>query len=89
MRVICSFILACTLKVLALTVVCILSSCKPYFSASFSLAVPGIPVWAGIQLIVSIYVNLDAASLMAIVMLFSPVYYYLVSSQLSKSLRVL
>ena len=50
-----------------LTEVCIISSCKPLFAAWSAFSLPGIPVWAGIQLIVGICVNLDAASLMALV----------------------
>ena len=69
-NVICYFILVCTLKVLALTVVCILSSCQPLFAAWSSFSLPGIPVWAGIQLIVGLCVNLDAASLLALVIVF-------------------
>ena len=37
---------------LVLTVVCILSSCKPPFAAWSAFSLPGIPVWAGIQLMV-------------------------------------
>ena len=50
-----------------LTVVCILSRCKPLFAARSAFSFPGIPVWAGIQLIVGLCVNPDAASLMALV----------------------
>ena len=42
----------------------VVRGCGAAWSA-FSL--PGIPVWAGIQLIVGLCVNLDAASLMALV----------------------
>ena len=45
-----------------LTVVCIISSYKPLFAAWSAFSLPGIPVWAGIQLIVGLCVNLDAAS---------------------------
>ena len=55
---------------LVLTVVCIISSCKPIFAAWSAFSLPGIPVWAGIQLIVGLSVNLDAASLMALVIVF-------------------
>ena len=55
---------------LVLTVVCILSSCKPLFAAWSAFSLPGIPVGAGIQLIVGLYVNLDAVSLMALVIVF-------------------
>ena len=55
---------------LLLTIVCILSSCKPLFAAWSAFSLPGIPIWAGIQLIVGLYVNLDAASLMALVIVF-------------------
>ena len=51
-----------------LTVVCILSSCKPIFAARLTFSLPGIPVWAGIQLIVVLCVN--AASLIALVIVF-------------------
>ena len=60
----------CSLKLLALTVVCILTSCKHIFATWSAFSLPGIPVWAGIQLIVCLCVNLDAASLMAIVIAF-------------------
>ena len=53
-----------------LTVVCILSSCKPLFAALSAFSFLGIPVWAGIQLIVGLGVYLDAASLMALVIVF-------------------
>ena len=56
---------------LALIIVCIPSSCKPLFAA-FSL--PGIPVWVGIQLIVGLCVNLDTASLMALVFVFKSIF---------------
>ena len=69
-RVICSFFLVCTLKVLALTIVCITTSCKPLFAAWSSFLLPGIPVLAGIQLIVGLYATLDAASGMALVIKF-------------------
>ena len=62
--------LVCSLKVLVLTVVSILSSCRPLFAAWSAFSLPGIPVWAGIQLIVGLCVNLDAASLMALVIVF-------------------
>ena len=55
---------------LAFTVVCILSSCKPLFAAWSAFSLPDIPVWAGIQLIVCPYVYLYAASLMALVIVF-------------------
>ena len=74
---------------LVLTVVCILSSCKHLFAAWSAFPLPGIPVWAGIQLIVGLCVNLDAASLMALVIVLSPVSYLFVYLQLSKSLCVL
>ena len=54
-----------------LTVVCFLSSWYPLFAACSSFSWPGIPVWAGIQLIVDLCVNLDAASLMALVIVFN------------------
>ena len=80
----------CSLKLLALTVVCILTSCKHIFAAWSAFSLPGIPVWAGIQLIVGLCVNLDAASLMALVILYlSPVSYCSICIQLSKSLCVL
>ena len=53
-----------------LTVVCILSSCKPLFAAWSAFSLSGIPIWAGIQLIVGVCVNLDATSLMALVIVF-------------------
>ena len=49
---------------------CILSSCKPLFAAWSAFSLPGIPVWAGIHLIVGLCVNLDAVSLMALVIVF-------------------
>ena len=55
---------------LALTVVCILSSCKPLFAAWSAFLLPGIPVWECIQLIVGLIVNLDAASLMVLIIVF-------------------
>ena len=55
---------------LAITVVCILSSWKTLFASLSSFLLPGIPVWTGIQLIVGIGVNLDTASLMALVVVF-------------------
>ena len=61
---ICSFILVCTLKVRALTMVCILSSCKPLLAAWSAFSLPGI------QLIVGICVNLDAACLLALAIVF-------------------
>ena len=60
----------CTLKVLGLTVVCIVSSFKPLFAALSLFSLPGIPVWACIQLIVGLSVNLDVASLRALVVVF-------------------
>ena len=60
----------CTLTVFALTVICILSSCKPLFAVWSAFSLPGIPVLAGIQLAVGIGVNMDAASLMALVIVF-------------------
>ena len=60
----------CSLKVFVLTVMCIISSCKPLFAAWSVFSLPGIPVWAGIQLIVGLCVNLDAAYLMALVIVF-------------------
>ena len=62
--------LVCSLKVLLLTVVSILSRCRPLFAAWSAFSLPGIPVWAGIQLIVGLCVNLDAASLMALEIVF-------------------
>ena len=63
-----SFVLSsCTLKVLALTVVCIISSCNPLFAAWSAFSLPGIPVWVGIKLIVGLCVKLDSASLMALI----------------------
>ena len=53
-----------------LTVVCMLSSCKPLFAAWSALSLAGIPVWTGIQLIVGLCVHLDAASLMALLIVF-------------------
>ena len=55
---------------LVLTVVCIISSCKPLFADWSAFSLPGIPVWAGIQLIVGLCVNLYVASLMALVIVF-------------------
>ena len=55
---------------LVFTVVCMLSSYKPLFLAWSAFSLPGIPVWAGIQLIVGLCVNLDAASLIALVIVF-------------------
>ena len=71
---------------LALIVVCILSSGKPLIEAWSAFSLPGILVWAGIQLIVGLCVNLDTASLMALVIVFKS---SLVFLQLSKSLCVL
>ena len=48
----------------------ILSSYKPLFAAKSAFSLPGIPVWAGIQLIVGLCVNLYAAPLMAPVIVF-------------------
>ena len=48
----------------------ILSSCSPLFAVWSAFSLLGIPVWAGIQLIVVIYGNLDAASLMALLIVF-------------------
>ena len=48
----------------------IISSCRPLFSAWSAFSLPGIPVWPGIQLIVGLCINLDAASLMALVIVF-------------------
>ena len=79
----------CSLKLIVLTVVCILSSCKPIFAAWSAFSLPGIPVWAGIQLIVGLCVNMDAASLMALVIVFCPVSYCLVCLQPSNSVCVL
>ena len=53
-----------------LTIVCILSNSKPLFSAWSAFSLPGIPVWAGIQLIVGVGANLDAASLITLVIVF-------------------
>ena len=50
-----------------ITVVCSLSSCKPHFASGSVFLLPGILVWAGIQLIVCLCVNLDVASLMVLV----------------------
>ena len=58
------------MKVFVLIVVCILSSCKPLFAAWSALSLPEIPVWAGIQLIVGVCINLDAEPLMALVIVF-------------------
>ena len=58
------------LKVIALTVVCIVSSCKPHFKAWSALSLPGIPVCASIPLKVGPCVNLNVASLMALVIVF-------------------
>ena len=88
-NVICSFILVCYLKVLMLTVVCILSSCKTLFTAWSAFSLPGIPVWVRIQLIDDICVDLDVASLMTLVLVLSPVSNCLVCLQLSKSICVL
>ena len=68
------FNLVCSMKVLALIVACILSSCKPLFAAWFAFSLPGIPVWACIQLIVGLCVNPDAASLMVPVIVFKSRY---------------
>ena len=69
--VICSpFMLVCSLKVLTLTAVCILSNCKPLFAAWSAFTLPDIHVWAGIQLIVGLCPNLDVAFLMAVVNVF-------------------
>ena len=54
------------------TVVCILSSCKPRFAAWSAFSLHGIPVWVGIKLIVGLYIYLDAASLMALVIVLKP-----------------
>ena len=51
-------------------VLCIISSYKPLFAAWSAFLLPGIPVWAGIQLIVGLCVNLEAPSLMALVIVF-------------------
>ena len=70
MLVLCNaapFDLVLSLNALPSTVVCILSSRKPLLAAWSAFSLPGIPVWAGIQLMVGICVNLDAASLMALV----------------------
>ena len=69
-----------------LTVVCIISSSKPLFSAWSAFSLPGIPVWEGIQLIVGLCLNLDSASLMALVIVFKS--YCLVCLQPSKSMCV-
>ena len=58
------------MKVIALTIVCIISSCNPLFANWSAFSLPGIPVWAGIQLIVGLCDNLDAASLMSLVIVF-------------------
>ena len=79
-----SFIIVCILKVFSLTVVCIISSYYHLFAAWAAFSLPGITVWAGIQLIVGLCVNLDAASLMVLV-----ISYCLVCLQLSKSMCVL
>ena len=55
---------------IALTVVCIQSYCKSLFAAWSAFSLPDITVWAGIQLIVGLCVNLDAVSLMALVIVF-------------------
>ena len=52
---------------LASTVIGVLSSRKPLFEAWSAFSLPGIPVWAGIQFMVGICVDLDAVSLMALV----------------------
>ena len=69
-RVKCFFILVCTLKVIALAVVWILSICNPLFAAWSAFLLPSIPVWAGIQLILGISVNLDATFLMSMGIVF-------------------
>ena len=53
------FIPVCYLKVLVLTVVCILSSCNLFIATWSAFSLPGITVWAGIKLIVGLCVNLD------------------------------
>ena len=73
-HVICSLIPVCTLKVFVLTVVCIISSCEPIVTALFVFSLPGIPVWACIQLIVGLCDNLDATSLMDHVVVFNSSY---------------
>ena len=55
---------------LALTVVCILSSCKSLFAFWSAFSLPGIPVWESLQIIVGFCVNLDATSLMVLVIVF-------------------
>ena len=60
----------CYLKVLALTVVCILLRGKPLFATWSAFSLPGIPVWVGIQLIVGLCVNVDVVFLMALVIVF-------------------
>ena len=69
------------------TVVCIILSRKPLFTACSAFSLPSIPVWTGVQLKVGLCVTLDAASLMNLVI--SPVSYCLVCSLLSKSLGIL
>ena len=64
------FILVCTLKVLALNIKCILSSCEPLFSAWSSFSLPGIPYSSMGGYLVNSCVHLDAATLMALVILF-------------------
>ena len=49
---------------------CILSSCNPLFASWSAFSFYGILVWADIQLRVGICGNLDAASLMALVIIF-------------------
>ena len=56
---------------------CILSSSKPIFAAWSTFSFPGIPVWACIQLVVGLCVNLDAASLMAFVIVFTSSFLFL------------
>ena len=46
------------------------SSSKSFFSALSAFSLPGILIWAGIQLKVGLYVNLDAVYLTALVVVF-------------------
>ena len=42
----------------------------PRFTAWSNSSLPGILIWAGIQLIVGLYANMDAVSLMVLVIVF-------------------
>ena len=70
---------------LTLTVMCIISSCKPLFAAWSAFSLPGIPVWAGIELIIDLWDNLDATSLMTLVIVFKSSFLLFSMFTLSKS----